>query len=169
MKTVLFISCARCAQCSVHAADAPARPNIVFILMDDLRWDDLGCTGHPFVKTPNIDRIAREGAAVSTTRSRRRRSARRAGPASSPGCTPTRTASLDNTDHDAHSHRLDHVSAAAARRPATRRRSSASGTWAPTIRRGRASITGSSFKGQGQYIDPELNDRRQGRTRPRAT
>ena len=39
-----------------------ARPNIVFILVDDLRWDALGCTGHPFVKTPGIDRIAREGA-----------------------------------------------------------------------------------------------------------
>jgi len=30
--------------------------------MDDLRADALGCTGHPFVKTPGIDRIAREGA-----------------------------------------------------------------------------------------------------------
>jgi arylsulfatase A-like enzyme len=39
-----------------------ARPNIVFVLMDDLRWDALGCAGHPFVRTPNIDRIAREGA-----------------------------------------------------------------------------------------------------------
>ena len=42
-------------------APAPLRPNIVFVLMDDQRWDDLGCTGHPFVKTPHIDRIAREG------------------------------------------------------------------------------------------------------------
>lgn len=38
------------------------RPNIVFILLDDLRWDALGCTGHPVQKTPNIDRIAAEGA-----------------------------------------------------------------------------------------------------------
>ena len=38
------------------------QPNIVFILIDDLRWDELGCVGHPFLKTPNIDRIAREGA-----------------------------------------------------------------------------------------------------------
>jgi N-acetylglucosamine-6-sulfatase len=44
---------------------AADRPNIVFILMDDLRWDALGCTGHPFVKTPNIDRLAREGAKFS--------------------------------------------------------------------------------------------------------
>lgn len=37
------------------------RPNVIFILIDDLRWDDLGISGHPFVKTPNIDRIGREG------------------------------------------------------------------------------------------------------------
>jgi len=43
------------------AKDEP-RPNFVFILIDDLRFDALGCVGHPFVKTPNIDRIAREGA-----------------------------------------------------------------------------------------------------------
>jgi len=38
------------------------RPNIVFVLLDDLRHDSLGCTGHPFARTPQIDRIAREGA-----------------------------------------------------------------------------------------------------------
>jgi len=41
---------------------AVERPNIVVILVDDLRWDELGCQGHPFVRTPNIDRIAYEGA-----------------------------------------------------------------------------------------------------------
>ncbi len=35
----------------------PRRPNIVFILIDDLRWDELGLAGHPFIKTPHIDRI----------------------------------------------------------------------------------------------------------------
>src|SRR5207302_7327657 len=40
---------------------AAGHPNIVFILIDDLRWDELGCTGHPFAKTPHADRIAREG------------------------------------------------------------------------------------------------------------
>ena len=39
----------------------PRRPNILFILLDDLRWNALGYAGHPYVKTPNIDRIAREG------------------------------------------------------------------------------------------------------------
>lgn len=31
-------------------------------LVDDLRWDEIACAGHPFVQTPGIDRIAREGA-----------------------------------------------------------------------------------------------------------
>ena len=45
-----------------RAAPSPARrPNIVFILVDDMRWDQLGLTGHPFAQTPNIDRIGREG------------------------------------------------------------------------------------------------------------
>ncbi|MCA9062139.1 MAG: sulfatase-like hydrolase/transferase [Planctomycetaceae bacterium] len=43
---------------SVHADE---RPNIVFIFADDWGWGDLGCHGHPYVKTPNIDRLAREG------------------------------------------------------------------------------------------------------------
>jgi N-acetylglucosamine-6-sulfatase len=37
------------------------RPNILFILTDDHRWDCMGVMGHPFVKTPNMDRIANEG------------------------------------------------------------------------------------------------------------
>lgn len=37
------------------------RPNIVFILIDDLCWNGLSCMGHPFLQTPNIDRIANEG------------------------------------------------------------------------------------------------------------
>src|SRR5947208_574190 len=40
----------------------PSRPNVIFILMDDMRWDCMSCAGHPFIKTPNIDRIAHEGA-----------------------------------------------------------------------------------------------------------
>ncbi len=37
------------------------RPNVLFILCDDLRPDALGCYGSPHVKTPNIDRLAAEG------------------------------------------------------------------------------------------------------------
>jgi N-acetylglucosamine-6-sulfatase len=37
------------------------RPNIVFILTDEHRWDFMGCAGHPFLETPNMDRLAGEG------------------------------------------------------------------------------------------------------------
>ncbi len=43
-------------------ATRPKQPDIVFILVDDLRFDELGCTGHPFAQTPHADRLAREGA-----------------------------------------------------------------------------------------------------------
>lgn len=36
-------------------------PNIVFILADDLAWTDLGSYGHPWHRTPNIDRLAKDG------------------------------------------------------------------------------------------------------------
>jgi len=42
-------------------ATAAAKPNILFIFADDWGWGDLGCHGHPYVKTPNIDRLAAEG------------------------------------------------------------------------------------------------------------
>ena len=47
--------------CGSVEADSNERPNIVFIFADDWGWGDLGCHGHPYVKTPNIDRLAREG------------------------------------------------------------------------------------------------------------
>ncbi|MCA9190522.1 MAG: sulfatase-like hydrolase/transferase [Planctomycetales bacterium] len=43
------------------AAGKGERPNILFILADDWGWGDLSCHGHPYVKTPNIDRLAAEG------------------------------------------------------------------------------------------------------------
>ncbi|TDU81008.1 N-acetylgalactosamine-6-sulfatase [Prosthecobacter fusiformis] len=42
---------------SLHAE----RPNIVFIYADDWGWGDLACHGHPELKTPNLDRLAKEG------------------------------------------------------------------------------------------------------------
>ena len=42
-------------------AFADDRPNIIFFLTDDQRNDFLGCTGHPIIKTPNIDKLATEG------------------------------------------------------------------------------------------------------------
>ena len=38
-----------------------AKPNIVFILADDLGWGELGCYGQQKIKTPNIDRLAKQG------------------------------------------------------------------------------------------------------------
>jgi arylsulfatase A len=44
---------------AVLAADAP--PNVVIILADDLGYGDLGCYGHPSIRTPHLDRMAAEG------------------------------------------------------------------------------------------------------------
>src|SRR4026209_344628 len=41
---------------------AKQKPNILLILVDDLRFDEFGAGGHPYMKTPHIDRIAHEGA-----------------------------------------------------------------------------------------------------------
>ncbi len=35
--------------------------NVLFIMADQLRWDHLGCTGHPYLTTPNLDALARRG------------------------------------------------------------------------------------------------------------
>ncbi len=40
---------------------APPRPNIVFIMADDLGWGEVGCYGQQKIKTPNLDRLAGEG------------------------------------------------------------------------------------------------------------
>jgi N-acetylglucosamine-6-sulfatase len=90
---------------AVPASAAESRPNIVFVLVDDLRWDALGCMGHPFVKTPNVDRIAKEGALFQNFF------------VSIPLCSPSRGSFLtgtyphthgviDNTDHSELSHKL---------------------------------------------------------------
>ena len=48
---------------SLSAAAAPAgRPNMLLVFLDDMRYDAMSCAGHPFARTPNMDRLAREGA-----------------------------------------------------------------------------------------------------------
>ena len=61
---------------------AANRPNIVFILIDDMGWRDLGCYGSEFYETPNIDRLAGEGMQFSDAY------------AACPVCSPTRASIL---------------------------------------------------------------------------
>jgi arylsulfatase A-like enzyme len=57
LSLVLYVAFA-----SGRVADGATAPaNIILIIADDLAADDLGCYGHPSLKTPNIDRLAREG------------------------------------------------------------------------------------------------------------
>jgi arylsulfatase A-like enzyme len=58
---LLYFSVLSCA----IAADTP-RPNILFIMVDEMRCDAMSCAGHPIVKTPNLDRLAREGTRFTT-------------------------------------------------------------------------------------------------------
>jgi arylsulfatase A-like enzyme len=58
------------------------RPNVLFILVDDLGWADLGVNGSDFHETPNIDRLFREGMQFPQ------------GYAAAPICSPTRAALL---------------------------------------------------------------------------
>ena len=48
-----------------HASHHTAQPNILFLMTDQHRGDCLGCEGHPVVRTPNLDRLATEGARFS--------------------------------------------------------------------------------------------------------
>lgn len=56
-----FVTLAGLLLCVAASASGAERPNILFIFADDWGWGDLSCHGHPYVKTPNIDRIAEEG------------------------------------------------------------------------------------------------------------
>jgi N-acetylgalactosamine-6-sulfatase len=66
----------------VQAEVAGKKPNIIFLLTDDLGWGDLGCYGNPYIKTPNLDRLAREGKMYVNWY------------ANAPVCSPTRAAVL---------------------------------------------------------------------------
>jgi arylsulfatase A len=54
---IVLIVAGAMARCAVAAE----KPNIVVILCDDLGYGDLGCYGHPTIKTPRIDKLATEG------------------------------------------------------------------------------------------------------------
>ncbi len=62
-RSLLLAAALSAAFVSAQAArsQSPLRPNFIFILADDLGWSDLGCYGHAQLKTPNLDRLAKEG------------------------------------------------------------------------------------------------------------
>ncbi len=70
------------AENSAPAKQAADRPNIIVIYTDDLGYGDVGCYGATKVKTPNIDRLAREGRRFTDAHS------------ASAVCTPSRYALL---------------------------------------------------------------------------
>ena len=56
----------------------PTRPNIVFIMTDQQRFDTIAAAGYPYMKTPNLDRMSREGVLFTHMF------------VNSPSCTPSR-------------------------------------------------------------------------------
>ncbi|HEU4781608.1 MAG TPA: sulfatase-like hydrolase/transferase, partial [Steroidobacteraceae bacterium] len=40
----------------------PARPNLVVVVVDDMRFDEFGAGGHPYLETPHIDALGKSGA-----------------------------------------------------------------------------------------------------------
>jgi arylsulfatase A len=66
-----------------HAAAASdGRPNLVFLLCDDLGYGDLGCYGHATIKTPRLDALAREGVRMTACY------------AAAPVCSPARAGAI---------------------------------------------------------------------------
>ena len=69
-----------CVLVLAHSANLPSRPNIVFILADDLGYTDVACYGSKYYETPNIDRLAEQGMRFTS------------GYSCGPNCQPTRAA-----------------------------------------------------------------------------
>jgi len=130
------------------------KPNFVVILIDDLRFDETSFSGHPYMKTPHIDRLAREGASFTNAFH------------TTPLCSPNRASILtgqyasrhgiiDNVGRDVASHRLDNFNLALKE---LGYETAHVGKWHmgndASPRPGYDHWV--SFKGQGQLIDPVL-------------
>lgn len=78
-----------------NAANNSSKPNIIFILCDDMGYGDLGCYGQKYIQTPNLDRMAQEGMLFTQAY------------AGSPVSAPSR-ASLMTGQHTGHTHVRGH-------------------------------------------------------------
>ena len=65
-------------------AFSQSKPNIIFIFIDDMGYGDLSCFGNKEIKTPNIDRLAKEGIRFTNYYD------------NSPVCSPSRVAASRN-------------------------------------------------------------------------
>lgn len=133
-------------------------PNIIFILVDDMRWDQLSLMGHPFIKTPNIDRIGKEGCTFENAY------------VCTPLCSPSRASFL--TGQYPHKHRiinndrngLASISHKLVTFPQVLRRAGYEtafiGKWhmGDDDSRRPGFDQWISFRGQGLFIDPVIND-----------
>jgi len=139
---------------SATAFAAEARPNILLVVVDDLRFDDFGAAGHPFARTTHLDRVAREGAQFKNFF------------AVTPLCSPSRAniltgletrhhGILDNTERSPRSHELPTFARAL---HAAGYNTGFIGKWHmgndPTPRPGFDYWV--AMKGQGEVADPEL-------------
>ena len=140
---------------SQGVSKADNRPNIIVILVDDMRWDEFGLAGHNYIKTPNIDRIAMEGANFKNVF------------ATTPLCSPSRASFFtgqyayshgitDNTDRSEQSHRLQTF-------PRKLRAQGYNTAFIGKWHMGNDDSQRPGFdywvalKGQGEAIDPKLN------------
>lgn len=105
----LLLACLHSLQAQTRenplAPQEGTRPNVIVIVVDDLRFDEFGVGGHPYLETPNIDRLAEQGAMFTD--------AFHAVPLCSPnrasiltGQYPTRHGIIDNVARNRASHRL---------------------------------------------------------------
>jgi len=58
---LVLLATASIATADEHSGAEGSKPNIILLYTDDMGWGDLGVFGHPYIRTPSIDRLAREG------------------------------------------------------------------------------------------------------------
>ena len=61
-RNILFIAClAALFAITAHAEDAPRKPNVIYILADDLGYGEVGYNGQEMIQTPELDSLAEGG------------------------------------------------------------------------------------------------------------